>query len=211
MAVIKLEALRYLADRITCAVPALEGHVCVGQAPPNHGLGFPSLAIIPAGRWRFMADQDDDQVASPDPSRVVCRIGYHEVTLQLQLATATPAERYQLEQDIEQAFFATEGHAGIIFGDVRACEEDFGAFEASFLLESDTWQDAKAFQGQSWSYLEVLGHIPALVSRGATYSMNEIRLGLTEVFGSSVTAASFTTDNDIERVLVGDDGTITAI
>ena len=210
MAIIKIEALKYLAAELATLVPELEGHICVGAALPNHDLALPSLAIVPAGGWRWSADQEDE-VGSLGPDRAVVRVGVHEVTLQLQLSAATPEERYVLEQAIEQAFFATEGHAGIIFGDVKACEDDFGVFQASFMLDETTWRDGKAFTNQLWSYLEVHGSIPALATRAGAYAMNEIRLGLTEVFDTTVTIATFTTDTDIERVRVNADGTITAL
>jgi hypothetical protein len=209
--VIKLEALQLLADRITCAIPELAGHVCVGQAPPNHELAFPSLAICPAGRWRYLPDQDDDVVAAPQPDVAVVRLGRHEVLLQLQLATATQGDRYRLEQEIEQVFFATEMHPGIVYGEVSTLAECFGRFQASFMLDGEEWEDGKAFAGQAWSYILVQATIPALARRAGVYEIKEIRLGLTEVFGSTVTPASFNTDPTIERVSIDDDGTVTPL
>jgi len=210
VAIIKIEALKYLAAELERLVPELEGLICVGQATSNEELRQPSLAIIPAGGWRWSPDQEDE-VGSLGPDRAVVRVGVHEVTLQLQLTAASPEARYVLEQAIEQAFFATEGHAGIIYGDVRACEDDFGVFQAAFMLDETTWRDGKALGAQFWSYLEVHGSIPALATRVGAYAMNEIRLGLTEVFDTTVTIATFTTDTDIERVRVNADGTTTAL
>lgn len=209
MAVVKIEALRWLRERIECAIPELVGKVCVGQSPPNHALGFPSLAIIPAGPWRLRIDQDDDQVFVPAPGRVIVRLGYHEVRVQLQLCTATPEERYELAQRIEmEVFQATEMHPGIVYGNVTALAEDFGEVEASAELDDEEWQDGKAFGGQSWSYIAVRVFVPALATRKGVYSMKTIKLGLTDVFGSTVTSSSFNTDTDIERVTVDEDGTI---
>ena len=211
MAVVKIEALKYLADLLKAAIPELEGKICVGQAMPNHDLAFPSLAIVPVGRWRFIPDQDgDDTGVSPLPDRVVMNVGRHDVTIQLQLACATQDQRYELEQQIERFFLGTELHPGVVFGAVNACEDDVGEFVASFMLDDSEWQDGKAFQQQSWSYIDVLASIPALVTRAGVYTMNEIQLGLTEVFSPNPTSATFTTDATIERIVVQDDGSITA-
>lgn len=209
MAVVKIEALRWLRTLIECAIPELAGKVCVGQSPPNHQLGFPSLAITPIGKWRFFPDQEDDQVFVPAPDRVIVRLGRHEVMVQLQLAATTPDERYELAQRVEmEVFQATEGHPGIAFGDVLPLAEDFGAVQASAEMEDEEWHDGKAFGGQSWSYLEVRVSVPALGTRKGVYAMKELQLGLTDVFGVDVTASSFSTDPTIERVTVADDGTI---
>lgn len=209
MAVVKIEALRWLRERIMCAIPELDGKVCVGQAPPNHGLGFPSLAIIPVGKWRFYPDQEGDDVFQPGPGRSIVRLGRHEVMVQLQLACNTPDERYELAQRVEMNVFqATEGHPGIVYGNVVPLAEDFGKVEASAELDDEEWHDGKAFGGQSWSYITARVFCPALGTRHGVYSMKEIQLGLTDVFTSDVTATSFSTDPTIERVTVAEDGTI---
>lgn len=209
MAVVKIEALRWLRERIECAIPELAGHICVGQAPPNHQLGTTSLAIVVAGPWRFRVDQDDDQVFVPAPGRVVVRLGYHEVRVQLQLVAPTPDERYELAQRIEmEVFNATEMHPGIVYGNVAPLAEDFGEVEASAELEDEEWIDGKAFGGQSWSYIAAKVFVPALATRAGVYSMKTIKLGLTDVFDSTVTPSSFNTDPSIERVTVAEDGTI---
>lgn len=209
MAVIKVEALKFLAERIACAIPQLEGKICVLQAFPNHNLGFPSLAIVPAGKWRFYPDQDGDDVFAPQPGVAVFNIGRHEISLQLQLATASQDERGLYEQLIEQCFYQEEFHPGVLYGAVKGCEEDVGPFTASYLFEGTSWEDDKAFQNQSWSYIEVTGSIPALVSRRGIYRIQELQLGLTEVFGTTITAETFNTDSDVERVDIGEDGSIT--
>lgn len=211
MAVIKLEALRYLRDRIVCAVPELDGKICVGQALPNHDLEFPSLAIVPAGRWAFYPDQEDDAVFTPAPDRVVCRVGRHEITLQLQIGALSQEQRGELGQQVEQLFYSQEGHPGIIYGAVTACAEEVGPFHASFMLESEDWEDSKAFENQLWSYIEVRASIPALATRFGAYSINELRMGLTEDFGLVVDAAVFNNSTKIARVRINADGTFTAL
>lgn len=208
MAVVKFEALKWLAGRIACAIPELDGRICVGQSPPNHGLTFPSLAIVPVGKWRRIVYQDDDQVFYQSPGRIVVELGRHEVMVQLQIGCATPSERYTLEQRVEmEVFDATEGHPGIVFGGVPALAEEFGDVQVSAELDDDEWNDLKAFQGQSWSYMDARLFVPMLAIRKG-FTIHEVVLGLTDDFASTVTPSSFNTDPNIERVTVNEDGTI---
>ena len=206
MAVIKLEALRALVRAIEAAVPTLTMHTYAGQAPPSKAICLPSLAIMVSGAG-YEANQETVAFSETGSSICVFNVGMHKLNVQLRLACATLGERYEIENKIINAFLATELHPGVLLTTVTACE-DLGDFLAAWELEGSEWRDEKAFDNQYWSVTEVLGQVPALVTRTGVYTIDELKLGLTEDF-SAFTSETFDTSSNVEVVEINEDGSIT--
>lgn len=174
MAVLKLEGLRGLKTLIECDVPELDDKVCVDQAGAGHKLSFPNLSIT-QNRSRYFPDQEEESF-EPSPNSVVLNVGRHVQDIVLKLGAATTFERAELEQKILNLFLVTDGHPGILFTQLTACE-NLGPFVASWELEEEDWQNEKAFDRQLYSELKITGILPALVTRRGVYNMNQLQIG----------------------------------
>ena len=175
MAVLKIEGLRALEALIVCEVPELEGQTCVDQAGAGHDLGFPSLSLT-IERSRYLPDQEDEHY-EPSPNTLVLNVGRHVQDIKLRLGARTTFKRAELEQKIMDLFLETEGHPGVLFTQLTACEE-LGPFVGAWELEEEDWQSEKAFDRQLYSELKVTGILPALVTRREVYTIEHLRLGM---------------------------------
>jgi len=205
MAVIKIEGLRAFEALIACEIPELKDQTCIDAAGPGHDLGFPSLSIE-VTRSRYMPDQEDD-VFSPSANAVVLNVGRHLQDIVLRLGAATTFQRGELEQKIMDLFLETDGHPGILFTQLTACE-DLGPFVASWELEEEDWQNEKVFDRQAYSVIKVVGILPALVTRRGVYTMEQLQLGLE--FGPQLDLSSTPPDfATTDVVTINEDGTFT--
>jgi len=208
MAIIRLEALRGLELAITCAIPELEGRVCVGQAPAGHPLGFPSLQIDPR-RWTYFPDQALETY-EPAPNAVVMNVGRHQADITIRIGASNLYKRYELEQKLLDLFLSTPLHPGVLFAQVTACEA-LGPFTAAWELDTDEWRDEKAFDKEFYSNVTVLGIIPALVTRRDAYTIDQLQLGLNITPTPTDGNLPPFTPPGVEVVQVNSDGTITPV
>jgi len=207
----RLEALLALKAAIEEAVPELrtdmpgKAHVIVGKALPSKNACFPALVIDPI-RFRYLPDPEHD-FFEPDPSHIVLCVGRFEATIQLRLVAATPAERFEYQEKILEAFLRTEGHPGVLLTEVDAIPE-LGTWLAAWEFDEDEWQDEKVFDQQLWAVATLTGVLPALVTRAGVYRINDLRLGTTGDFTTEFTPDTFDSSKAIDRVRVNQDGTI---
>lgn len=210
MAVVRLEALKALRQRILDEVPSLMAeHVRVEPATPDEKLCFPSLLIQPLG-FKYIPDQDDEVYDPAGEDRIVVNVGRFEARVQLRLAAATLDDRYRLEDELTNAFLRTEGHPGVLLTVVTACP-DLGDFLAAWEFEETEWRDEKAFDTQWWAVTELMGTIPALVTREGVGTIEDLRLGLSHDFETEFTSETFDTSPKVEVVKIAEDGTITPV
>ncbi len=208
MSVIRLEALRRLEELIVCAIPELDGKVCVGQAPSGKDLTFPNLSLDPV-RMKYFPDQALESF-EPNQNTVVMNVGRHEGLLQIRIGAATLTKRYELEQAMMDLFLSTPLHPGVLFSQVTSCPS-LGPFTAAWELDEDEWRDEKAFNNQFYSEITCLGIIPALVTRRDAFTIEQLQLGLTHEFGTVINSSNFNNNPDVEVVQINEDGTITAV
>lgn len=208
MAVVGIEAIRYLAKAIMCVIPELSGRICLGQADPRKELALPSVTIDPV-RWTYHPDQALE-VYEPAPNAVVMNVGRHESDVALNIGAKTTSKRYELEQKILNLFLETPLHPGILFGQVTACE-CLGPFVAVWELESDEWRDDRAFDQQFYSQIMLTATIPALVTRRDVYSIEQLQLGLNMTADPQDGDPPAITDLSVDLVQVNEDGTISAV
>lgn len=208
MGVVRLEAMRGLQNAIVTAAPKLEGHIFVGQAPPDKKACFPALVIDPV-RFRYFPDQADEHFDS-GADRVVLRVGRHEGTIQLRLGAATFGERCELEQKLLDLFLSQEMRPGVLLTEITACP-DLGDFVAAWEFEDDQWSDERAFDKEYWSIMTVTAQIPALVARGGVYRIEDLRLGITDDFVTAYTSSTFDTSSKVKRVRINENGTLTPL
>ena len=212
IAVVRLEALNALKATIEAAVSELRGHVEIVQVPPDQHLTFPALAIV-GTKFRYVPFQEDEarddngNAILPDATSLVVNLGCWETTVQLRLATTTLAERYALQETLTELFLQREGAPGILCTTVTACPA-LGHILASWALNDGEWEDDKAFSSQHWAVLDVDGTIPVLVTRRGVYTLDDLRLGITQDFSTPKTSAGFDT---VPVVKINEDGSITRI
>lgn len=207
--VIRMEALKGLRAQLAAAIPDLEYQIRAGQAPPNTPRKFPCLNIYPT-RWTYDPSQEaevlDPGADAPADDRLILNVGEFTATIQLRLSTATLDQRDSFEDKILNVFLSQEGRPGILITPVSSMPE-LGNWVAAWELEGDEWNDAKAFDNEFDSIIEVTGIIPALVNRAGVFRMDEIRLGFTEKFPDpDFNATTFDTSPDIERTRIDEDG-----
>ncbi len=200
MAVLRIEVLKILAECIANKVPALRNRICAGPAESPKKLGFPSLAIIPV-RFRYFPDQASEY-RDPGPGRACMNVGRHEGTVQLRLGAQTHIRRSALEDAILDVFLEREGAPGVLVTAIPNVLDATVAWE----LDTDEWENERAFDKKWYSILTVMAQLPALVTRGSAHTMEEIRLTLTEDLTTPIEQLPA---GDQETVLIGADGSIT--
>jgi hypothetical protein len=206
MAVVRLEAFATLKAAIVAAVPELDGHVFIAQAPPNQKACFPALVIEPL-RFRYEPRQSDE-VFEPAPDRVVMNVGHHVITLRLKLAAASPHARGELQEKLLGLFLGQALRPGILLTTVTACMS-LGDFVAAWSITDDEWQDEKVLDVQWWSEIFVVGEIPALVTRGSAHRIEDLRVGITADMTTAFTPATFESSPDVQVVRIEANGSIT--
>jgi len=207
MAILRLEALNELAQCIAERIPALKGRICAGPAESPHRLQFPSLVIDPV-RFRYFPDQaaEPTELSEPAPTgippkTVLLNVGRHEGTVQLRLGAGTKRLRAELEQKILNLFLEREGAPGVLVMTVPQCHNALIAWE----LDTDEWENEKAFDKKWYSVLTVAAQIPALVTRGSVHTIEEIRLTLTEDLQAPISDVPASAQ---ETVTISTDGTV---
>lgn len=207
MAIVRLEALRGLEQAIVCAIPELEGKICLGQAEAGHTLGFPSLVMDPR-RWTYFPDQAEE-VFEPSPDAVVMNVGRHEADIEIRIGAATHHKRMELEQKIIDLFLSTPCHPGVLFATITRCEA-LGPWLAAWELDADEWRDERAYDQEFYSHVTVKGIIPALVTHRGVYTIEQLQLGLdVTATPDSTPAPAF--GPPVEVVQVNENGTITPV
>jgi len=208
MAVLRYEALRLLAACISDAVPALRGKICAGPAESPKKLTFPSLSLLPVS-FKFMPDQAAEpyQLGDPDTTvhvdgKVLLNVGRHEGLIQLRLGAQTARLRAELEEQILAVFLGRPGSPGVLVTAVPQCHNATVAWE----LDTDEWVNERAFDKKWYSLMTITAQLPALVTRGSVYTIEELRITLTDDL--SLPIAQVPADQQ-ETIDVAQDGTIT--
>ena len=205
--VVRLEALRALAAEIDASVPDLKSKTEIHQVPPDYKAGWPRVAVIAGGAMRYEPRQEYVKTRVSD-SAIVVNVGSWITTAQIRLGCATPAERFALEEKLTEMFWRVENQPGLLLTTVTACPH-LGDILASWDIGDTDWADEFAFSSQYWTVLSLDAVIPALVTREGVYSLNELRLGVTDDFSLPETSAAF--DTLTQKVTVNQDGTVTPI
>ncbi len=209
VAVVKLCALECLGEIITASVPELEGRVCVGVSPNTHGQTYPSLAINAAGRWKFMGSTVEElEVGLLRTS--VRRVGHHEGMVQLVVLADNPQLRDELAQAVVDVFTGFEDeagwpHPGTVLARVTRC--GLVPWTACFDVESDEWDNRRAFEQLYEGVIQVEGTIPALVVKRGVPRIETLVLGLTHDL-STTPSVDMMSAPTVEVVRINEDGSI---
>lgn len=200
MSVLRSHALSTFASRMEDEVPELRGRINPGPCEATKMRQWPHLSIWPVS-WGFHPDADGQVHCDLGRTRAVFNVGRFEGTVQLRLGARTHKRRMDLEDKVTQAFLKTPQHPGIIIIDVPDCHDAVVCWE----LGDADWRNEAAFSKQWFSILAVTVQIPALVTRDGVYTMDDLRVTLTEDVDSEV--ASIPADEQW-TVRVLEDGSI---
>jgi hypothetical protein len=203
VSVVRIEALRALARLIELAIPELEGHVCVGVAPSGEKEEIPNVSINPS-RWAFEPYQEAiyEPAATLPGHRVVFEIGNHECAVAISVVAATPAQRWELEDQI-LGLFLQQKHPlsgfrmpGTIMIPVTAIPE-LASWTATYDLDTDEWIDALAIDRRYESKIMATCLIPALTVDEPVYTIEQLLLGVRPLPppGAAAPAVSLVTIN----------------
>lgn len=182
-------------------VPELIGHICK-MGEPHLARVWPNLQIIPI-RFTYHPMQEFAH-KNLGVSRAVFDVGRHQGTVQLRLGATTPAERWELEDKILNVFLQEEGRPGVLVTTIEQVHDAVVAWE----LEEDAWDNEKVFAKEFYSTLTVRVQIPALFVREGVYTIEAIRLSLTEDLRTDYTDLP---DSAIETVEIDEDGNLTPL
>lgn len=201
MAVIRTHAMDKLIAILTEAVPELADHICK-MGEPHLKRTWPTLQIIPI-RFRYYPQQEHEHKGLSH-SVAVFDVGRHQGTIQLRLGANTPAQRWDLEDKILNVFLSQEGRPGVLVTTIEEVHDAVVAWE----LEDDEWNNEKVFTKEFYSILTVRAQIPALITREGVYTIEAIRLSLTEDLSTEFTDLP---TSAIETVEIDEDGNLTPL
>lgn len=199
--VIRTHAMDRLICAIEAAVPELAGNICK-MGEPHQARTWPTLQIIPV-RFRYFPMQEHEHKGL-GRSRAVFDVGRHEGTVQLRLGATTPYQRWELEDALLHLFLSQEHRPGVLVQTIDECHDAVVAWE----LMDDEWQNEMVFTKEFFSLLTVRAQIPALVYRDSVYTIEELRLSLTEDLH---TEYSQLPASRIETVSIDEDGNMTPL
>jgi hypothetical protein len=200
MSVIKTHAIRALRNHITCRVPELVGKVCAGPAESPKLRTFPHLSITPV-RFSYWPNQMEVH-KHLGAAAALMDVGRFEGLIQLRLGAQTTDRRAYLAEKITNLFLETEGRPGILLTTIEDCHDMTVAWE----LGDDEWQDEQAFAKKWFSILTVTAQIPALVKKDGVFTIEDLRLSLTEDLTEDFDEIPA---SEIETVTIDEDGTLT--
>lgn len=206
MPVVRIEGLRALGRAITAKVPQLEGQVRVGFAPPGKVQTWPSLTILPAGKWRHIMYGAAHPIRDLPGGRALFDCGYHEVVVQLIVAATSYEERAELAERVSQVFrLDNELRPDVLVCPITACT-DVGDTAATFMLEDEEWDDSQAFSRNFESMLACTANFPALAVDEVP-TIEQLILGLADI-PDVLDAPTTMADPSVALVLINEDGSI---
>lgn len=173
MAVIRTHAMNRLISALEAAVPDLRGKVCK-MGEPNQPRVWPTLQILPI-RFKYYPMQEHEH-KELGTTRLVVDVGRHEGTVQLRLGATTPQKRWDLEDEILDVFLSPEGRPGVLITSIEKVHDAVVVWE----LDADEWENEKVFTKKFFSIMTVTVQIPALVTRDGVYTIEHLRMTLTE-------------------------------
>lgn len=190
-------------DKLICHVESniheLRGKICK-MGEPHLQRVWPTLQILPI-RFKYYPMQEHEYLGV-SASKAIFDVGRHEGTVQLRLGANTPDERWELEQKMIDLFLEPEHRPGVLVTTIEDCYDAVVVWE----LDDDEWRNEAVFTKEFFSLLTVRVQIPALVLRDSVYTIEDLRLSLTEDLH---TAYSELPAASIETVQVDEDGNIT--
>lgn len=206
--IVRIEALRTLGALFEARIPELAGHVCVGVSSEHEEV--PNLSIQPT-QWTYDPQQADEHTSLPG-NVLVWNVGEHAAACVISIVTATPGQRWELEQKVLDVFLGsvhplTGYHMpGVVCLPVTQCPQ-LGEWSAAYELDSDEWGDALALDRRYESRISITAHIPALVIETPVYTIEQLFLGVTEDMTTTFTPAT-AIPPAVELVTINEDGTI---
>jgi hypothetical protein len=210
--IVRIEAFRALERLLACEIPELDGHICTGQSPAGEIQEYPSLTIDP-GRLTYEPHQALE-VAKLPGARAIYNVGSHDGPVSLRLVATSVGERWTLEQKVLDVFLSQLdeegfGRPGVLVVPVSGCS-NLSRQVATFELDEDEWNDARAFDRRYESVITLRASLPALATRCGVYTIHDLRLGLTADMATAFTPSTMVPPA-VEVVRVEEDGTMTPI
>lgn len=202
MSVVRIEALEALARLIELAIPELEGHICVGQAPSGEMEQLPNISINP-GRWDYAPDQESQHATLPG-NIVVYDVGDHTCSVVISVMAASPRQRAVLEAQVLDLFqrqkhplsdFRMPGTIMIAVAEIPELSE----WVVTFDLDSDEWIDGLAMDRRYESKILATCTIPALTIDEPVYTIQQLILGVQVRLGRATA---------VDLVTINEDGSI---
>jgi len=203
MCVVRTSVWDALAAAIACAIPELDGHICVDVAPAGEVEEIPNLTIEP-GKLVYDPNQALEMAVLPG-ARVVYSVGAFEGPVAISIVAANVGERETLTGKLIDLFLSTPLRPGVLMVPVTSCP-DLGAFAAAFELDDDETNNGRAFDRRYEHRIAVNAVIPALTTRRGVYTIQQLRLGIAPVDGPPITSATMVPPA-VEVITIHEDGT----
>jgi hypothetical protein len=195
MSVISIHAFQVLADYLASAIPELAGHICPFPAEPGHLLGSESLGIEPISFKYFPNQAQEMAEVSFDTS--IERVGHHEVDCLLRLNAPTARRRAILASKITEVFLSQDLSPGVLTLPIPQVYDVRVAWE----FTREEWESERVFDKKWYSTLTILAQIPALVTRGGIFTIDQLQLAIYEDpsadLDTTITPETFSSDLDV--------------
>jgi hypothetical protein len=201
--IIQLDAFQALADYLESEIPELAGKVAAHPLDPNVQMPMESVGIEP-NVFKFHPDQAEF-VASVSFDTIIESVGYHEVDCRLMLVAPTARKRAVLAEKVVNAFLSPELSPGVIALSIPQAYSQIVTWE----LVSYEWEPERVFDKKWYSTLDIKANIPALVTRGGVYTIEELRIAIYHDTSEDLdTVVNF---DDLEVIFISEDGEIAPV
>jgi len=214
-----LEALR----ATLAAEPALSASGLVKALPQSGDRldAYPSVTIVPEGKFTFIAwphreilDGAGDVVMAG--GKPVFEVGELSGSLRIEVAANYPPER----EALEDAIFSVFNQDDTALGRVMATMADVSVggvatgvdWPMAYLLgEEAGWREELVFSEKRGSFLQVAVDVPVLVLKSNAWIIEQLVLAITSDITTQVLVpADIANLQDLEQVLINDDGTLSS-
>lgn len=201
--IVQLNAFQALADFLEAQVPELQGKVAAHPLDPNIQMPMESVGIEP-NVFKFNPDQAE-LVASVSFDTVIESVGYHEVDCRLVLVAPTSRKRAVLAEKVVNAFLSQDLSPGVVALSIPEAYSQIVTWE----LVSYEWEPERVFDKKWYSTLDIKANIPALVTRGGVYTIEELRIAIYHDTSEDLdTPVVF---DELEVIYVSEDGEIAPV
>lgn len=211
MAGIKRLGAELLAQYLTAKLPPGLSGVKVSAATPEDKFDTTGIRILP-GKFTF-DPYNQAEVDDTGATVLVAEVGWWEGDTEVRCVAPTPAEREALEDYVLNVLLGDDQLApGIITlqskpAVIGGAQTTYQAV-VTFALDEAEWREEMAFSDKRYSFINLETVLPALVVRGATYTINTLEVDFD--VGTGINPDDLAAPVGTENLDVHEDGTVTA-
>lgn len=205
----------YLRTIVAPAIPAAD--VIVQDAGADAPACFPHLVIRRSGPFEFMPFEEDElwttEAVDANPNTRTVQVGDISGEIEVMLGATNQVAREKLEDKILNAFLSATNQDEFVRPGVLVQHLDnfligdvvqIHTVPIGYVLKTELWNEEMVFEKKRFSSLMLEVDMPALVTRAAQYTIEELVICITSDLTSTTPSLSDT------QVAVTEDGDLAA-